>query len=99
MITEVSNSEGWRKIRNSLANNVGLGGIPTIYVEDINKNDRTLILSHIYDERELHLSYATETLKHIQRLWGGKVVLKTYLTGLKRKIVCNEDQKVLIENS
>lgn len=99
IVSEVSNSEGWRKVRNTLANNVGLGSIPTIHVEEINKNDRTLILNHVYDDRELHLSYATETLKYIQKLWGGKVILKTYLTGLKRRIVCNEEQKVLIENN
>lgn len=98
VITEVANSEGWRKIRNDLANHVGLGSIPTIQVADVYQNDRTLVLEHVYDERELHLSYATETLKYIQKLWGGKVILKTSLTGLKRKIVCNEDQKVLIEN-
>lgn len=98
VITEVANSEGWKKIRNDLANNVGVGSIPIIQIEDVQQNDRTLVLNHLYDERELHLSYATETLKYIQKLWGGRVILKTNLTGLKRKIICNEDQKVLIEN-
>ncbi len=99
LVKEVSNQEGWKQVRNTLANTVGLGGMPVIHVEEVTKNDRTLVLKHLYDERELHLSYATETLKHIQTLWGGKVVLKTQLTGVERKIVCNEQQKVLIENS
>ncbi len=99
MISEVSNEEGWRKVRNGLANQVGIGGIPLICVEDMEKNNRTLILRHQYDERELQLTYATETLKYLQRLWGGRVILKTKLSGVERRIVCNEERKVLIENS
>ena len=99
VVSEVSNQEGWRNIRSSLANQVGTGSIPIIVVEDIQKNNRTLMLAHKYDERELQLSYATETLKYIQRLWGGRVILKTRLSGLERTIVCSEDQKVLIENA
>ena len=99
VVSEVSNQEGWRNIRSSLANQVGTGSIPIIVAEDIQKNNRTLMLAHKYDERELQLSYATETLKYIQRLWGGRVILKTRLSGLERTIVCSEDQKVLIENA
>ena len=99
IISEVSNAEGWRNVRNTLANNVGVGSIPNIMVEDVQRGDRTLVLKHVYDGRELQLSYATETLKYIQTLWGGKVMLKTQLTGFERKIICSEDKKVLIENN
>lgn len=99
VVSEVSNDVGWRNVRNTLANQVGMGGMPAIHVEDVIKSEHTLVLKHIFDDRELHLSYATETLKYIQKLWGGKVILKTTLTGLERKIVCNEEQKVLIENN
>nr|WP_307992150.1 SpoVR family protein [uncultured Niameybacter sp.] len=99
VVSEVSNEEGWRNVRNTLANNVGVGSIPTIEVEEAQRKDNTLMLRHVYDGRELQLSYATETLKHIQTLWGGKVVLKTFLTGSERKIICNEEKKVLIENA
>lgn len=98
-ITEVSNEEGWRHVRNTLANHVGVGSIPNVVVEDMQCGNRTLILRHVYDGRELQLSYATETLKYIQSLWGGKVILKTYLTGFERKVICSEDKKVLIENN
>lgn len=99
IISEVSNAEGWRTVRNTLANNVGVGSIPNIVVEEVQRGDRTLVLRHVYDGRELQLSYATETLKYIQTLWGGKVMLKTQLTGFERKIVCSKDKKVLIENN
>jgi stage V sporulation protein R len=99
IIKEVADSEGWKKIRNTLANQVGVGGIPVIQVEGVSKKDNTLTLNHVYDARELNLSYATETLKHIQTLWGGKVVLKTHLSHVDRKIICDENKKVLIENN
>lgn len=99
VISEVSNEKGWRQVRNTLANNVGLGSIPVIHVEDVNRNENTLILSHAFDERELNLTYAAETLKHVQTLWGGKVQLNTVLTNMPRKIICNESKKVLIENT
>ncbi|MGL6175332.1 MAG: SpoVR family protein [Cellulosilyticaceae bacterium] len=98
VVSEVANSEGWRNIRNTLAQSVGIGTIPVIEVEDVLKGENTLILNHVWDGRELNLSYATETLKHIQTLWGGKVVLKTNFAKVPRKIVCNKNKKVLIEN-
>lgn len=98
IVSEVSNEEGWRKVRNTFAQNVGLGAIPVIQVEEVLKGENTLVLNHVWDGRELNLSYATETLKHIQTLWGGKVVLKTNFTKVPRKIVCNKSKKVLIEN-
>ncbi|MHC1747769.1 MAG: SpoVR family protein [Cellulosilyticaceae bacterium] len=98
VISEVSSSEGWKKIRNTLAQSTGLAMVPTIYVEDVIKNDNTLVLGHIYDQRELNLTYATETLKYIQTLWGGKVVLTTKLSNINRKIICSENKKVSIEN-
>ncbi|MGL4344452.1 MAG: SpoVR family protein, partial [Cellulosilyticaceae bacterium] len=87
VISEVSNEKGWRHIRNTLANSVGLGSIPVINVEEVNRSENMLILSHSYDERELNLTYAAETLKHIQTLWGGKVQLQTTLTNMSRKII------------
>lgn len=98
IVSEVANQEGWRKIRNTLAQNVGVGSVPVIEVADRLQNENTLILNHQYDGRELNLTYATETLKYIQTLWGGKVVLKTYLSNSPRKLICNEEKKVCIKN-
>ena len=98
VVSEVSNEDGWRKIRNQLALMVGYGSTPSILVEEILPSDRSLVLQHVYDERELHLTYAAETLKHIQHLWGGKVILKTMLNSIPRQITCNEHQKISVEN-
>ena len=98
VVSEVANEEGWRNIRNTLANSVGMGGIPTIQVKEAIRHEETLVLEHISDGRELSLSYATETLKYIQTLWGGKVILLTELSNIPRKIICSTSKKVSIEN-
>ena len=98
IVSEVSNQDGWRRVKNQLALMVGYGSVPNIIVEDMQKNDRTLILKHHYDNRELHLNYASETLKHIQSLWGSKVILKTVLNNIQRCITCNEEGKVSVES-
>jgi len=99
IISEVADEKGWKKIRGTLAESVGIGSIPTILVQDWVKSENCLILTHTYDEKELNLSYATETIKYIQTLWGGKVILKTTLSQVPRQIICNENKKVCIENA
>lgn len=96
VVSEVSSQEGWRRIRNQLALMVGYGNIPNIIIESMQKSDRTLTLKHVYDNRELHLNYSSETLKYIQSLWGGKVILKTVLNNIERCLTCNEDGKVSV---
>lgn len=98
IVSEVASDTGWKKIRNTLAETMGIGSIPTIQVKDVLQGEKTLVLTHICDERELNLSYATETLKYIQTLWGGKVILNTTLSQISRQIICNENKKVSIEN-
>lgn len=98
VVSEVSNDEGWKNIRNTLANSVGMSGIPVIQVREVQEMDHTLVLEHIQDDKELNLSYATETLKYIQTLWGGKVELYTSLSEISRRIICNTNKKVSIEN-
>jgi stage V sporulation protein R len=48
----------------------------------------------VSDDRELELTYAYETLKHIVDLWGGKVILKTFVDGKRKQIVCDEQRKI-----
>ncbi len=99
IVSEVSNDSGWKKIRNTLAETVGVGSIPVIEVSDVKKSENCLVLNHVYDGRELNLSFATETLKYMQTLWGGKIILKTTLSQIPRQIVCYENKKVSIENA
>ncbi len=98
MISEVADHEGYRKIRNTLANEVGMGGLPMIQVKEVIQAENTLILEHVEDGKELNLAYATETLKYIQRLWSGRVVLLTTLSNIPRRITCSITKKVSIEN-
>lgn len=94
MISEVSDEEGWRIVRDTLCNTVGIGSIPTIRIEEWNQKENTLVLSHEYDGRELELSYAYETLKHVVDLWNGKLLLITQLEGKKKNISCDEQKRI-----
>lgn len=100
VIEEVSDEDGWKKIRDSLANSMGVQGIPHIRVIDLNKKNYTLTLEHVFDGRELEMSYAKETLKYITKLWGYKVNLNTRnKEGEQFTFACDEDLKVLIIDS
>lgn len=94
MISEVSDEDGWRIVRDTLCNTVGIGSIPTIRIEEWNQKENTLVLSHEYDGRELELSYAYETLKHVVDLWNGKLLLITQLEGKKKNISCDEQKRI-----
>lgn len=97
VIEEVSDENGWKAIRDNLANTCGLGSIPYIRVIDLNKRDLTLTLEHVFDGRELEISYAKETLKYLVDLWGHKVILKTKSKeGQNVQIICDQDKKLFI---
>ncbi|MCF0147165.1 MAG: SpoVR family protein [Clostridium sp.] len=97
MVKEVPDEEGWREIRNYLADTCGVASIPYIRVINFNKRDLSLTLEHNFDGRELELTYAKETLKYIQDLWGHKVILLTKSKDEKSlEIVCNEDRNIYI---
>ncbi|MCT4595220.1 MAG: SpoVR family protein [Anaeromicrobium sp.] len=96
-IEEIADEEGWKEIRNTLANRTGVGSIPLIKVIEISPKDHTLLLEHEYDGRELELTYAYETLRYITTLWGGKVELKTTIENSKRRILCDEKKNVSLK--
>ncbi len=98
VVSEVANEDGWKNIRNTLANSVGLGSIPVVQIRERKHQENILVLESVDEERELNITHATETLKYIQTLWGGKVELYTKVCGAGRKIVCSLNQKVNIEN-
>jgi stage V sporulation protein R len=76
-ITEISDEDGWKQIRDTLAGQVGMGMIPNIRVMEVQKADRVLCLEHEWEGKELQIKYAHETLQYIARLWDGKVRLRT----------------------
>src|SRR5207247_766654 len=48
VVSEVSDEEGWRKVKETLVKTVGMGSIPVIRVEDADHNhNRTLLLAHL----------------------------------------------------
>ena len=95
VIEEVSDERGWEEIRNNLAFTSGIGSIPYIRVIDLNTRDYTLTLEHVFDGRELELSYARETLKNLQSLWGYKVRLLTRSKDEKEFYInCDQDKKI-----
>ena len=91
VISEVSDEDGWRKVKEALLHNVGMGTIPVIKVVDASyANDRTLLLSHDHDGRDLHLEYAEKTLHYVFRLWGREVALETTVGGKRALLVYND---------
>ncbi len=98
LVSEISDEEGWKQIRNTLAMSAGMGGMPTIRVIELVKKDNSIILEHKYDGRELELNYAYETLKYFAELWGGKVILTTVIDEARKLIICDEDKKITINN-
>jgi stage V sporulation protein R len=63
-----------------LIQNVGTATIPVIKVEDSDYfNNRTLLLKHHHDGRDLQLEYAEKTLKYVHQLWDRDVVMETVI--------------------
>ncbi|HMA81075.1 MAG TPA: SpoVR family protein, partial [Candidatus Binatia bacterium] len=78
VVSRVADEDNWRQIKETLIQNVGTATIPVIKVEDSGDlNNRTLLLKHAHDGRDLQLEYAEKTLKYVQQLWGRDVVMET----------------------
>ena len=98
IVNEVSDNEGWKVIRDNLAYECGVGSIPYIRVIDLNTRSNTLTLEHVFDGRELELTYAKESLKYIYDLWGFKVrILTKSNKGDKLSIICEEGRRARLE--
>ena len=97
IIEEISDDEGWKKIRDTLSYTAGMGNIPYVRVIDLDKKDYTLTLENIFDGRALELSYAKETLRYVQELWGHRVKFITKGTDNQEIIVtCDQHKKITI---
>ena len=77
VVEEVADEQGWREIRNNIADDCGVGSIPYIRVVELDPRDYSLHLEHVFDGRELESVYAKKTLKYINNLWKRKVTLTT----------------------
>jgi stage V sporulation protein R len=91
VVSDVSDADGWRQVRETLVKSVGMGSIPAIRVLDADHNHtRTLLLSHAHDGRDLQLEYAEKTLAYIHRLWSREVVLETVVNGKRTLLTFGE---------
>jgi stage V sporulation protein R len=80
-----------------LSYTAGVGNIPYIRVIDLNKKNYTLTLENVFDGRSLELSYAKETLKYVQELWGHDVKLITKSIDKQDvTLICNQEKKIIV---
>ena len=77
-IDDISDKEGWKKVREDLIRNTGDNSIPRIVVSDISSNG-DLILNHIHDGRDLDLEYADNVMHSIRNLWNKNVKFFTVI--------------------
>jgi len=91
VISQVSDKDGWREVKETLIKNVGMGTIPVIKIEDADHNhNRTLYMKHYHDGRDLQLEYAERTLAYIYQLWRHEVILETAVNGKKALLSYSE---------
>ncbi len=82
VISKVSDEENWRKVKDTLLQNTGMGSVPVIRIEDADHgHNRVLYLRHGHDGRDLSLEYAERTLSYLYQLWGREVLLETQVQG------------------
>lgn len=94
LIKEVSDEMGWQKIRDAICSSCGMNSVPLIRVKEMSKRDKTLILEHVYDGRELRTDYTEFTLKYIGELWSHKVQLDTMQDDKVVTFMCDENKKI-----
>jgi stage V sporulation protein R len=99
VVTRVADEDNWKQIKETLIQNVGTGTIPVIKVVDSDyKNNRTLLLKHNHDGRDLQLEYAEKTLNFIQQLWGRDVAMETVIDQ-RPTLLSFGDSKLAIKQS
>ncbi len=75
-ISDVSDDEGWRPVKEALLKSVGTAAMPVIRVTDADfGGGGTLTLEHSHDGRDLQLESVERTLGYVYRLWSRPVVL------------------------
>ena len=92
VISKVSDKDGWRKVKETLIQSVGLGTVPVIQIEDaVYNQNRSLYVKHSHDGRDLQLEYAEKSLSYLHRLWGREVVLETVVNGKRALLAYSGD--------
>ena len=76
VVDDISDAEGWEKVRDEMIRNIGLNRLPVVFVDELEK-DGTLSLVHEHDGRDIELNYARKVFEFIETLWGDNVKLIT----------------------
>jgi len=69
VITEVSDHDDWKVVKNQIIKNTGINTIPTIYIDRI-ENNGTVVLKHEHDGRDLDLEHCNKVIDYFKHLWG-----------------------------
>ena len=77
-IDEISDEEGWQRVRSDLIRSVGGNSIPMIYVSDISKSGN-LILQHDHDGRDIDLDHAENVISGLMKIWPSQVKFFTII--------------------
>ncbi|MDY0882078.1 SpoVR family protein [Dongia soli] len=97
VVSRISDENDWQHVKRTLLSYIGMGSTPVIRVIDADHGgNRTLLLRHEYDGRELLLDYAEKTLRFVQQLWGRRVDLQTTLDG--RNVCLSWDGQDFLQN-
>lgn len=96
IVEDVADEKGWTNIRNVLCGTCGMNNIPNIRVVEMLRQDKTLVLEHVFDGRELQATYAEATLKHMYDLWKHPIKLLTKMNGQPAQIICDNDKSISI---
>jgi stage V sporulation protein R len=87
VVSNISDEDNWEQVKETLIRSVGMGSRPIIKVVDADfGKDRTLLLRHEHEGRDLQLDYCEKTLMHLQDLWRRNVVLETIVNGKKSRL-------------
>ena len=78
VVTEVTDHDDWKTVRNEMIKNTGINMIPHIYVDRVD-SDGTLVLKHEHDGRDLDLDYADKVMDHVRAMWDKEVKLFTII--------------------
>ena len=77
IISEVSDHDDWKIVRDNLIKNTGINTIPHIYVDRIEKSGK-LILKHEHDGRDLEIAYANKVVDHIDNWQDSAGAIKKF---------------------
>ena len=93
IITKTSDKDNWKEVKNTLIKGVGVNSIPVILIKDADySSNRSLLLSHEHEGRDLQLEHAEKTLQHMAALWGKDVALQSTVNGKDSLLRLKDDQ-------